>query len=221
MKNHQHNSQFWIHDISILFRKDKLTVFFPDNNMSLEEKLNAIVRLSFYISILLFVYNQNYNNIYVFLITMLITYFIYNYADNPGTKKMKEHLHLKSKDSELQPVKICEPTKENPFCNMLLSDYEKNPNVVNDLDVNNKEEMEQVDKLFNNNLYRDVNDIWGNNNSQRQFMPNPIRRNPNDQGAFAKWCYGSSIKHCKEGNGTDCFDNLDTPLNGESRLPMI
>ena len=216
------DKKFWVNNISILFRNDKLTTFFPDNSMSLAEKLNSIVRLSLYISILLFVYNKNYNNIYVFLITLLITYFIYNYSDKKKTKKIKEHLHQKKGllDDILKPKKICKPTENNPFCNILLTDYE-NPNRNTNINVNDPESMKDVSEKFNHNLYKDVNDIWNNNNSQRQFMTNPIRTIPNDQHGFASWLYGSSKKHCKEGNGNDCYSTLDTPLNGQSRLPMI
>ena len=217
------NDNFWFNDIGILFQQDKLTDFFPDNKMSLEEKLNSISRLSFYISILLFVYNKNYNNIYIFLITLLITYFIYNYADKK-VNKLKEHLHQKDNDNFLkyfQPKKICKPSVDNPFCNITLDEYQDNPNRDTNINVNDKEIMQDIDNKFNHNLYCDVNDIWNKNNSQRQFMTNPIKTIPNDQHGFAQWLYGKSDKHCKEGNGNDCYTTIDTPLNGQSRLPMI
>ena len=52
------SNTFWANDIGILFHQDKLIHFFPDDKMTLEEKLNSIVRLSAYVSILLFVYNK-------------------------------------------------------------------------------------------------------------------------------------------------------------------
>ena len=60
------NDLFWKHDISVLFKQDKLTHFFPTERMTLSEKLNSIVRLSIYITILLFAYNKNFNNIYFY-----------------------------------------------------------------------------------------------------------------------------------------------------------
>ena len=69
-----------------LQKQNKLTEFFPTDNMTLDEKLNSIVRLSIYISIFLFVYNKNFNNIYFFLIALLITYFIHKSSN----KKRKE-----------------------------------------------------------------------------------------------------------------------------------
>ena len=53
--------------------------------------------------------------------------------------------------------------------------------------------------MFNKDLYRDVKDIFGKNNSQRQFYTVPGNQVPNDQGAFAQWCYGMPRTY-KEGN---------------------
>ena len=45
---------------------------------------------------------------------------------------------------------------------------------------------------FNEDLYRDLTDVFGKNNSQRRnFIPVPGNQVPNDQGAFAQWCYGT------------------------------
>ena len=74
----------------------------------------------------------------------------------------------------------------------------------------------QVRNNFNNNLYRDVNDIFGKNNSQRQFMLNPIQTIPNNQNDFARWCYGRPPT-CKEGNGNQCIANQFNLPHGIAR----
>ena len=56
-------------------------------------------------------------------------------------------------------------------------------------------------------MYRDVKDIFGKNNSQRQFYTVPGNQVPNDQGAFAQWCYGMP-KTCKEGNPLACLNDM-------------
>ena len=50
---------------------------------------------------------------------------------------------------------------------------------------------------FGYNLYRDVGDLYGKNNSQRQYYTMPATTMPNDQTAFAKWCYNTGPT-CKE-----------------------
>ena len=211
MKSHD---LFWMNDISVLFKQNKLTHFFPTEKMTLTEKLNSVVRLSIYISIFLFAYNKNFNNIYFFLIALLITYFIYTSSKSKkSNKNIREHLYEKVPDTLLQPKKIVEPTYNNPFGNITLDEYKNNPNRDNKINVNDEKDMKQVDEKFNNNLYKDVNDIFNKNNSMRQFIVNPIRTIPNKQMEFAKWCYGRP-KTCKEGNGEQCVANNPPSLIG-------
>jgi patatin-like phospholipase/acyl hydrolase len=47
------------------------------------------------------------------------------------------------------------------------------------------------------NLYRDVGDLYGKSNSQREFYTAPSTTIPNNQTSFAKWCY-SVGPTCKE-----------------------
>ena len=68
----------------------------------------------------------------------------------------------------------------------------------------NKGVQRRVEELFNEDLYRDANDIFGKNNSQRQFYTVPGNKVPNDQGNFAQWLYGTPPT-CKEGNKIACL----------------
>jgi hypothetical protein len=90
------------------------------------------------------------------------------------------------------------PTSDNPFMNPLLTDYnnENNPEPCNadDEDIQNK----MVD-MFNQDLYRDLNDLFDVKNAQRQFYTVPGGSIPNDQQAFAEWLY-KSPPTCKEDN---------------------
>ena len=71
------NEQFWYDNIKILIEKDKIKDFFPTKEMSIERKLNALVRCSLYISFLMSVLTNNINYIFVLIITLFITYMIY------------------------------------------------------------------------------------------------------------------------------------------------
>ena len=64
-------------------------------------------------------------------------------------------------------------------------------------DTNDVEIKKQIDSSFNNNLYKDVNDVFGKMNSQRQFYTMPSTTIPNAQDDFAKWLY-LNPKTCKE-----------------------
>ena len=68
---------FWYNNIKILIEKDKIHEFFPTIEMSIERKLNSLVRLSLYLSFLLSLLTNNINYIFVFLSMAFITYLIY------------------------------------------------------------------------------------------------------------------------------------------------
>jgi hypothetical protein len=106
-------------------------------------------------------------------------------------------------------------TKNNPFMNVLVTDYKDNPNrdaeiskhVYFDNDDKRQEIQKTIKHNFKNNLYKDVSDVFGRMNSERQFYTTPITTIPNDQGNFAKWLYGRP-KTCKENNGDQCYKNI-------------
>ena len=107
------------------------------------------------------------------------------------------------------------PNKDNPFMNPTLSDYgsDKPPLPKSCPSYNNVGVQRRVEELFNEDLYRDVNDIFGKNNSQRQFYTVPGNQIPNDQHSFANWLYGTPST-CKEGNGIACLSDMGTTGGG-------
>ena len=114
--------KFWSDDISILYNNSRLDEFFPSKDMTTEEKLNSIVRLSFYISVILFMYNKNSNNLYIFISSLLITFLIYKFRLN------QENFLDKLKNIENNKQTLVTPTIDNPFMNIQYDDYIKNPN---------------------------------------------------------------------------------------------
>ena len=96
------------------------------------------------------------------------------------------------------------PTIDNPFMNATMKDFLNVDPVTNRIvdrpeacDTNDVEIKKQIDSSFNNNLYKDVNDVFGKMNSQRQFYTMPSTTIPNAQDDFAKWLY-LNPKTCKE-----------------------
>ena len=51
---------FWLENPSILIDKNRLKEFIPLKEMNLSEKLNSLIRFSFYVSIILTLYYQKY-----------------------------------------------------------------------------------------------------------------------------------------------------------------
>ena len=98
------------------------------------------------------------------------------------------------------------PTKNNPFMNPTIADYNTDTSLPALNSYNNKGVQRKIESNFNEELYRDVNDVFGKNNSQRQFFTVPGNEVPNDRDTFMKWCY-QTPPSCKEGNGLQCAAN--------------
>jgi hypothetical protein len=113
-------------------------------------------------------------------------------------------------DEEIQPeepsqnAECTKPTLDNPFMNMTMKDYlnfDKAGNIVNrqpGCDTSDPEIKKSIDDNFKNNLFRDVNDVFGRFNSERQFYTMPWTEIiPDVKGEFKHWLYNNP-KTCKE-----------------------
>ena len=194
------NDPFWITDYKILFYNQRLTDFFPTMQMTLIEKLNAIFRMSIYLSIILYLFTSNYLYLYIMIIIGLFTIFIYyNQKDN-----LELYFNSDSNDPENSIIKSdidiknnnIKPTTENPFMNInLITDNKEKEQAPPSW--NNDNIQKDIEEKFGYNLYRDVGDLYGKSNSQREFYTMPSTTIPNNQTSFAKWCY-SVGPTCKE-----------------------
>lgn len=203
--NKINSDKFWLEDPKILIQSNKLTDFFPTSSMNLIEKLNALTRMGIYLTIILVLLTQKPIYLYICLILGALTVFIYK------TKEGKIELYLNSnknndENNEINKQTLLEenctkPTINNPFMNInLITDKKDKPRACKTW--NNQNLKDKVEKDFNYNLYRDVSDLYGKSNSQRQYYTAPSTTIPNDQTAFAKWCFNTGPT-CKE-NGKYC-----------------
>ena len=109
------------------------------------------------------------------------------------------------------------PTPQDPLMNVLLTDIQDRPtrpaaepafNPKVERDINESTQQFVVDDLGGNpnledRLFRDLGDNYEFSNSMRNYFATPNTRIPNDQHAFAEFCYGDMIS-CKEGNMMAC-----------------
>lgn len=190
---------FWYDNIDILYKTDKLIEFFPIKEQTLPERFNAIMRLSIYISLLLYINNQ-YDSKYLFIILVAGVLTVYIYKNQPKVELLNGD--ISDIGGSTRP-RCTKPTLDNPFMNVTMKDYlntDENGNIVDRpeaCDINDPEIKKMADEAFNNNLYRDVSDVWGKNNSQRQFFTMPWTTVPNKQDEFARWLY-LNPETCKE-----------------------
>jgi hypothetical protein len=110
------------------------------------------------------------------------------------------------------------PTPQDPLMNVLLTDIQDRPtrpaaepafNPKVEHDINQSAQTFVVNGMDGNNadledrLFRDLGDNYEFSNSMRNYFATPNTKIPNDQHAFAEFCYGSMIS-CKEGNMMAC-----------------
>jgi hypothetical protein len=199
----------FIDNPEILIHKDYIMDFIP-NKGTRDEKLNATVRFAGYMSILLTLVKGDYRYLYIVVAVAGIIFFFYqNNRENFTNEKEEEKEENKPEiqvekgphDSyeitEVEEISDCqEPTPENPFMNVLLTDdYSKRKPACN----YTRETTDKVDKIYHDKLFMDTDLVYNPDASSRQFYSTPSTQIPNDQGSFAKWCYQTPVS-CAGGN---------------------
>ena len=200
---------FWSDKISILYDKNFLLDIIPKKEYDLNRKLNALLRFTIYYSLIVFLMDTKKKYVLTFIIGMAIfTYLIeYKYKDafmDKVNNKLMNNTHDMNINDLSSDCRI--PTKDNPFMNPLLSDFGSDKSKPACQSYNNKGVQRVTEDYFEEDLYKDVNDIFGKENSQRQFFSVPGNSVPNDRDTFMKWCY-QTPPTCKEGNGLQCAAN--------------
>jgi hypothetical protein len=189
---------FWIDNLNELFNP----VLYPNINMSIEEKINAIIRLILFIGIIATLIFNDSRYILFILIIMLVSIVIYNYQMDKN-KKIEKYLN----DNDLDIInneKCVKPTEENPFMNPSLIG---NNNKYNSCSIENKHIKDNIDYFFNKNVFRETDDIYDKSLLDRQFYTVPSTSIPNNREKLATWLYERGPS-CKENNGEQCYDNL-------------
>jgi hypothetical protein len=101
------------------------------------------------------------------------------------------------------------PTARNLFMNVLIDEIKYNPGRPEAAPVDNPLVKQTLDDYFRVQWFSDPTDVFGKNQSQRQFVTQPSTTVPNDQGAFADWLYKIPGKTCKEGGREACLAGTD------------
>lgn len=110
---------------------------------------------------------------------------------------------------------LCQmPNRDNPFMNILVTDYANNPNRLPACDP--EIVKHDINNLYSQNLYRNVNDVWDKNNSQRTYHTANFTTIPNDQDAFKRWVWQIPYV-CKDGDLEACqrYPELQTSRHGK------
>jgi hypothetical protein len=138
-----------------------------------------------------------------------------NYA-NYNTGRRRKHAPVAASSSP-SGLTFQAPTPQDPLMNVLLTDIQDRPerpaaepafNPKVERDINESAQQFVVEDMGGNpnledRLFRDLGDNYEFSNSMRNYFATPNTKIPNDQHAFAEYCYGDMIS-CKEGNMMAC-----------------
>lgn len=231
---------FWAENPNVLFRSDHITEFFPTEEMSYERKMNAITRTALLFTAIALFVSPSVRAITMSAITISAIYIMFYFHEKErivrDTKK-KGSVEgfevngpvldlLRYNDLPVPEDVFDKPNASNPFGNVLVTDYDYNPNkkpappasnsiVAKDILKQAKQFVSDANpdhKNIADKLFNDIGSELMFEQSLRPFTSNPSTTIPNDQGAFADFCYGSMIS-CKEGNQFACARNLSRYTN--------
>ena len=210
---------FWYNQLNILYDKEYLFEMFPVKEFDIVRKLNSIVRFTIYYSLLVYLYNKDTNIFYVPLITSIATYFIWKNSKDIQLDSFKTNLmnDVIPSPQIVQEHNIgCQlPTKDNPFMNTPFFDVAADKELSKSCtSYDNKGVQRKIEKEFDKGLYRNYTDIFGKENSQRQFFSVPGKGGVPDQSAFAHWLYRTPDT-CREGNSIACLSVGDGNGGGQ------
>lgn len=222
---------FWLKDPTVLFDNTMILELYPNKNMSSSQKLNAITRLVILLTLLAYAFTKRETFLLSGFLTLIGIVVFWNYKVKTEQENIKEGLtercnkenlmNLVNNDSENNNQQNqTKPTKENPLMNVMITDYVDNPNkkpALNGYEDNVEHEINEktkdfVAEQFDNDpkikemLFNDLSESVEFTQSMRQFHVNPATTIPNDQDAFAKFCYGGAPS-CKDNNSLACEKN--------------
>ena len=208
-------ASFWLYNPNILFKTDEISKIWPTNDMSFDDKLNAISRLVIILTLLGYLTTKNIKIMLsgiVTLGTIILLFFLKN-------KKTKKEGFTRNTSSN---IIYTEPTVMNPLMNVTLPELNENPkrgpaapSFIPSVEFNINEKTKQMvvnnfnDPAIDQRLFNDLGDNMEFDQSMHAWYPTPNTTIPNDQQSFAEYCYGDMIA-CRdeENNELACVRNM-------------
>lgn len=218
---------FWTNEPLILVDKNYISELWPNSNMTQNQKMNAISRLIILLTCVGLIFSFSMK----LLVTGIITLGIIVFLDYNKKKKSK-NINLKEGFTNPEVYKklksnFYQSNPGNPLSNVLLTEIHDNPErkaappafnpeVENEINRNTKEMIKSLNpgqKNIDERLFKDLGDNFQFDQSMRNFYSSPNTLVPNDQTAFAEYCYGDMVS-CKDGDALACERNVQTYIPG-------
>lgn len=112
-------------------------------------------------------------------------------------------------DEDDTGIPLTMPTPRNPFMNVLPDEVKYNPNRPEAAPVDGEVVKATLDDFFRVNWFSDPTDVFGRNQSQREFITMPSTTIPSDRESYQNWLYKIPGKTCKEGGREACYGGTE------------
>lgn len=201
---------FFMTDPTIIWSKSRLFEFFPNDLMTVDEKINAIFRFSLYFSILYYLYSQKKESFLPIIFAIILgighingclSDFNKNNQKQPYSPLEMDNNDINDSDNSYHPFispnilpvdpnKVRKSTKDNPFVNQLLwsPDQLQDPD-----DVNTPANQKLIRQNYLDGDRRvNYDDIYQKNDGFNRFHHVPKL----DFGKMAKFQH-SNLKSCR------------------------
>ena len=183
-KDKSTREQFWLDDPANLFVNWRR--FVPTNDMTVPEALNSVVRFTVYSSLLVALIVQKTQ--YLLLIPLVMLASILLVRLFPTTQVIQETFEtMRRKVGKDANNAVATPTADNPFMNVLFTDYVDNPDrVAAPPDVTSKALDSSIREAFSktSDLFMDTSDTYGLMESSRNWVTQAATTIPNDLEGF-------------------------------------
>jgi hypothetical protein len=173
----------WIDNPAELFTKETWTKFVPTSSMDVPTAMNAIVRFTVYISVILFLGTQKTHYLLAIPLVLMLTVIAVKLFPHPrNLEAFKDKVTSVINDYTY-------PSAKNPFMNPLLTEILDNPNRAQAAPVTSKEVKKQIEESFKqtSDLYMDTSDKFDLAQGMRTFHTVQSGMIPNDQDGFLQF----------------------------------
>ncbi len=214
---------FWLSDPAVLFKKGDVSKVWPTGKMTKDEKLNAITRLVIVLTLLGYLVTKTARILVTGVVT-LVAIVVLRQAQ--AWKELRQKVSSTAREGFTSPemytltkAMYTPPEPQNPVMNVLLPERKYNPErspaapsfnpkVESEINASTQDFVlnNLGDKKLRSKLFADLGDSFVFDQSMRPWYATANTKVPNDQTAFAEYCYGNMIS-CKEGDSLACERN--------------
>jgi hypothetical protein len=190
----------WFDEPQQLISTDQVAKFWPTNEQTPEDRVNAASRFIIYVCCIIYLIRRD-PRIFVLGATVLgVVYVLYR------SKMVRETYGISAQGNDCQM-----PTEDNPMGNVLITDFTDAPNRLEACyysSVKPSSDSYTSGRIpYDSGRSRTALPKYLRNGMDRQFVSSPVTKIPGDQTAFAEWLYGPKNGPMCKSDSQSCNPN--------------